>query len=352
MWFFVLRRKEMAKKLLLLLCAALFIQGSILAVDYRWNRYDGTPGNWTDANNWVVVGTTAGDGNYPGQQTTARVFNAPDPADWANVTVRPLDTNSIYGYDWMDATGANPRLAITQAESWYNWTPQIINLNAGETLSLNSVRGGNQGHFTNSTFNVYGSLTVTRTFDVERSHYGATEFNQYAGSLVTMTHNDGIRIGYNAYRSIYNVYGGTLTSTKIILANGNSSYAQSVGTGLSGFGTEITANGDQASTMAAARMNLIAGNVYITVAGGLLLNTYADANKGILNIEGGTLSLPGDMTGVVDGYVLSGNLLAYNGAGTIVRNFNGTNTIVTAIPEPATMLLLGLGGLCLFRKRK
>lgn len=84
-------------------------------------------------------------------------------------------------------------------------------------------------------------------------------------------------------------------------------------------------------------------------AGGLI-----DITQGILMIHADYVTNPswGD---VIGGWVNGGQLTAYNGDGTIVYDYDSTNpgyTTVWAVPEPATMLILGLGGLSIVRRRK
>jgi hypothetical protein len=82
--------------------------------------------------------------------------------------------------------------------------------------------------------------------------------------------------------------------------------------------------------------------------GSALLRMYVG---GSMNFGGGTLILPGDQRSRIKGYVDSGWITSSLGEVKTDLDMNPGFTTVYAIPEPATMVLLGLGGL-LLRKRR
>ena len=64
--------------------------------------------------------------------------------------------------------------------------------------------------------------------------------------------------------------------------------------------------------------------------------------------------LAGDEEADIDAYIAAGLITGYDGAGTVEVSYDAgcDLTTVTAIPEPATMVLLGLGGLLSLRRRQ
>jgi len=240
--------------------------------------------------------------------------------------------NNAMATAWTDAAPAN-HLWGTPG----NWTgggvPQSNN-----SISIRSMGGEypllDTGDYEGFTLGVQGldpadipTLTIT------------------GGSLTlgNSTTGEFFKLGHNADSyGIINIHGGALTS---------------VGKGLMGTLGEGTLNmyggemyhghlkvGARDAGVGYARLNLYGGTFN---CGGVALR-----GDSITNITEGKIVVLGiDKTADMAMHVTNGNLVAYGGAGDVLISYDGTNTIVTGIPEPMTIALLGLGGLFIRRRK-
>jgi hypothetical protein len=101
------------------------------------------------------------------------------------------------------------------------------------------------------------------------------------------------------------------------------------------------------------------GTAVINVNDGGLLNLYqwsattSIMDGSVLNINGtGTVIIGGNRVGQAYDYFGLGKIASDLGAIDAIYTAEGDFTTITAIPEPATMVLLGLGALGLLRKKK
>ena len=77
----------------------------------------------------------------------------------------------------------------------------------------------------------------------------------------------------------------------------------------------------------------------------------ADRTPGLLDITDGMLVLGGEWDATHD-FVVNGYMTAFGGTGELQFNYDGAVTEITAIPEPATLLLVSLGGVALLRRKR
>ncbi|GAI98920.1 unnamed protein product, partial [marine sediment metagenome] len=78
-----------------------------------------------------------------------------------------------------------------------------------------------------------------------------------------------------------------------------------------------------------------------------------DGGTGSMDLAGGMVLCPVDVTEneVWLGWIADGLITGYGNVGAVNMYWNGTETEITGIPEPATILLLGIGGFLIRRKR-
>lgn len=168
--------------------------------------------------------------------------------------------------------------------------------------------------------------------------------------------------------------GGTLTlSSHMILGQGNGSTAYfnmsggiltagSIWTGAMtnwGMGTGLV-------TMTGGTINLNVEGLYVSrdgspsglgfeLKGGLIdaSGGFQMGEGGLMNIDtGGVLRLPDIYQGAVNTYISDGRLMGNGVVGNVVWTDNGDGTIdVTAVPEPATAVMFGIGSLVLMKKK-
>ncbi|HBG27878.1 MAG: hypothetical protein A2Y10_17240 [Planctomycetes bacterium GWF2_41_51] len=128
---------------------------------------------------------------------------------------------------------------------------------------------------------------------------------------------------------------GSIGDGSVIINGGtiNVSWLLAVAGGYSGTNSGGTGN-----------IQLAGGVIDVTGGGGLVM-----ADNGSIDITGGALILNGEISDITN----YGNVTAFGGNGSFVYDIAGGRTTITAmIPEPATLIIIGLGSLLLRRKTR
>ena len=247
-------------------------------------------------------------------------------------------------------------------------------INIGEALNTNAFNIANDGGTATATIldgiiNVSGNVNVGNDAGPDNLVPSDGILDMLGGTINVGTegvdlrdfrigHNDGVGV-VNMSGGIVNINGGLIIgSTNIQIIEDPYEEIPHPGTGhlrMTGGVINIPdANSLQIGTNGSTgRLDLWGGTI---MAGALEIGE--PGSGGILDIREGILMLEGDEElAVIRGYIEAGLITAYGGwsGAELLYNYNTTRecyTTLTAIPEPATIALLGLGAFALLRRRK
>ena len=215
------------------------------------------------------------------------------------------------------------------ASNWSNSVP--LQLDTPGVMDPCFGKAGFKNPPTNNSPGITASVTVATDQIVIGSSGGGT----LTVSGGTINVSEFVNIGNLATdKGTLNMNGGTLNCGTMIPADGR------LIVGNSGQGTINMNSGtiNLTSYLSIADLAGSIGNVHLDggtiYATDLLMNT-ASAH---LDIRGGTLILDGDDIAAIDGFVGSGKISAYDGTGTVIRDYNVTNsgktTVTGYLPSP------------------
>jgi len=186
-------------------------------------------------------------------------------------------------------------------------------------------------------------------------HTGASTINIDAGVDWQILHSGQVGCGNDADTDfasvVINVNGTARTEMFTVGASKNDSGTINVNNGGSmtlGYWNSTVGFAGAGPGDATGKINLN-GNGTVRNYSDLTMNP-----NGHIDIEGGWLKMLGDVRTKLNGYKNNGWITSYDGTGSVLISYSDTGpdagwTVVQA-PEPATMILLGLGGLLLRRK--
>jgi len=177
--------------------------------------------------------------------------------------------------------------------------------------------------------------------------WSPSEFRIYAGTELVINKDYGtgnFELGVQPYRDWGNPDWGNHGWGIVTMNGGNVTVANVLAVGVQGVGEFYLKGG----TIQAESFSM--GTPQTDLSQALGPYDFVAAGKdNLMDITGGKLLLAGDITS------LDPRVVAYGGAGSLVFVYKADlpgYTTITAIPEPATMVLMGIGGLSLLRNRK
>ena len=292
------------------------------AADVLWDG-GGTDDYWTTPENWVgdvLPNTTADYGMIDDPLASQPLIEDGVVASAYRVVVGQEN-----GPCTLTVTGGSITslgLAFTIGRRSTAGIGGILDISGGAVTGEEGVLAANGGG-SNGTINMSGGTLTVRGTTPSTYHQNFVIGDHGLGTLNMsdglITAEDNMYLAYSLDGTgVVNMTGGTINVGDTIYLSGNAS--------------------------ADSEFHLDGG---VVTAAGLVMTSL-----GSLDLTEGEMRLAGDDSSIVLGYINSGLITGYGDSDNVRFNFDGTDTIITAVPEPVTIVLLGLGGLLSLRRRR
>jgi len=354
----------MRKKFMFLMAFVLMfgIVGTTSAASY-WNG-SGTS-SWTDPCSWTGGVPGATDNGYIEAEVPKAIIDYTMNLSIAKVAVGYQTAGDAYLYMYGGTLNVNDRVYVggekgnKSSNGHFIMKFGTINLTdeSSEKKFYIGYKGPEKGYFTmdGGTINNAGKFYIAAEKSGSEIGWGVMTMN--GGTVNVNAASKRMRIAGKGGTGTLNMNGGTIHSTDDINMSEEGGYGYLYMTG-----GNIIADGDFQLAYKAKEGVPCVSEVHLD--GGIIdvgnLTFFASAAdlatpSASFDITLGSLLVTGDVVSVIQGYVDSSLITAYSGYGDVLVNYHPVRdkTIVNAIiPEPATIALLGLGGLSLLRRRR
>ena len=247
-----------------------------------------------------------------------------------NVLAAGTVFNGTVSDDWNDA--ANWSAGLPGGNGDGGWEPLVMGDGANCVIySGNTGTLSDHSQVYGGTFTLQAGATLQHANPADTSSYFSASIGATAGATLNFdgTANLGILRMDGRMATTANITGDVTISRSI-------DYPWEANTGQA----TINVNG--------GTLDIRGANFEFRAAGGSVLPVF--------NIAGGEVLVSGNITDIIDAInnPAQGIIQANGGAGTFAYDYTagGDYTTITAVPEPATLTLLALGGLSLIRRKR